>query len=510
MQDPSQAVLSLSDGDEGDYTLRSKHPPAWDDSDDERLLISLAAVPRLRKLRRAENEDVITGKEYSKRLRKQYELLNPVPEWAIQAMEMPSREKRRLSDDGMSDQDASDEDMDEEDDMPTVAPLSKLLQDAGSLIRSSGSMSSKKHKLRPEVIDIQRQKDIPGIQPSAINSLSFHPSYPLLLSSGPSSTLYLHHLSQSPQYPTPNPLLTSLHLRGSNLTTTAFHPADSRIFLSGRRRYFHVWNLDTGQIEKISRVYGHHHEQKTMENFKLSPNGKFLALLGSSRRGGGVVNILDATTLQWATQLRIESRGGIADFAWWRDGTGLCIVGKGGEVTEWDVTEQRVVARWQDEGAVGTTTLALGGHHGFVKGAIGTDRWVAIGSSSGIINIYDRRVWLSENPNTTNTPTDSVSPVPQHPTPTKTLDHLTTPTSHLCFSHDGQILAMASKWKRDAMRLVHLPSCTVYKNWPTSSTPLGRITGVAFAAGKLVEGGDLHSVLAVANEQGKIRLWEIR
>lgn len=46
---------------------------AWQDSDDERLLVSLASVPRLRKLRRTEAEDVISGKDYVRRLRKQYE-----------------------------------------------------------------------------------------------------------------------------------------------------------------------------------------------------------------------------------------------------------------------------------------------------------------------------------------------------------------------------------------------------------------------------------------------------
>lgn len=389
------------------------------------------------------------------------------------------------------------------DDVPSAAPLSKLLQDAESLVRQAGPGAGKKRKIRPEVIDIQRQKDIPGVQPSAITSLSFHPTLPLLLSSGPSSTLYLHHLASSPPAPTPNPLLTSLHIRGSELTTTSFHPTDSRIFLSARRRYFHIWNLQTGRVEKITRVYGQQHEQKSMERFKLSPDGSCMALLGSTKKGGGVINILSATTLQWISQVRIESRGGIAEFAWWRTGGGLCIIGKNGEVTEWSLTDQRVVARWQDEGAVGTTTLALGGRHELIKSPIGNDRWIAIGSSSGIVNIYDRRVWLE------NVSADT-QPIPEQPKPTKTLDHLTTPTSHLAFSHDGQILAMASKWKRDSMRLVHLPSCTVFKNWPTSSTPLGRITGVAFADGGVVEGSDAYAVLAVANEQGKIRIWEIR
>ena len=49
-----------------------RRPAAWEDSDDERLVVSLASVPRLRKLRRTEAEDVISGKDYVRRLRKQY------------------------------------------------------------------------------------------------------------------------------------------------------------------------------------------------------------------------------------------------------------------------------------------------------------------------------------------------------------------------------------------------------------------------------------------------------
>lgn len=484
------------------------------------MLVSLASVPRLRKLRRTEAEDVVNGKEYAKRLRKQFELLHPAPEWTREALQGPARKKRRASEGAESEDAASDEDMDMDEDLPSAAPLSKLLQNAESLVRSSGPGKGKKRKLRPEVIDIQRTKDIAGVQRSAITSLAFHPQLPLLLSSGPSSTLYLHHISPSPPAPTPNPLLTSMHIRGTPLSTTAFHPTDGRIFLSARRRYFHVWNLNTGRVEKISRVYGQQHEQRTMEQFKLSPDGKYMALLGSTKKGGGVINILSAGSLQWTCQVRVESRGGIADFCWWRDSKGLAIAAKNGEVTEWSVIDHQVVARWQDEGAVGTTTIALGGQHEFVKSTFGTDRWIATGSSSGIVNIYDRRQWLAsptQPPSSTNAGAAEQQPIPLQPKPTKTLDHLTTPTSHLTFSPDGQLLAMASKWKRDAMRLVHLPSCTVFKNWPTSSTPLGRITGVAIAGGDIAagEGGesgisDLYALMAVANEQGKIRVWEIR
>lgn len=264
-----------------------------------------------------------------------------------------------------------------------------------------------------------------------------------------------------------------------------------------------------------------------MERFRLSPCGRWIALLGSARKGGGVVNIFDAGTLQWVQQVRVESKGGIADIAWWSDGNGLAIVGKNGEVSEWSVAEQRTVARWQDEGAVGITTLALGGKMNGKEGWLGGDRWVAVGSSSGIVNIYDRRVWMEGAAfSSTSQPTKhsrneaqaNNSGIPPQPIPTRTLTNLTTPISHLAFSPEGQILVLSSRWKRDALRLVHLPSCTVYRNWPTSETPLGRISAVAFgyaggtgmgtAEGKREEQGEL--MLAVANESGRIRLWEVR
>ncbi|KAH0414919.1 WD40 repeat-like protein, partial [Aureobasidium melanogenum] len=127
---------------------------AWQDSDDERMVVSLASVPRLRKLRRTEAEDVISGKEYVRRLRKHYEMLNPVPDWAVEAAQKGPRKKRRLSYDDLDAESDEDMDMDDEegDDDVSAEPLSKLLQ-GGGLVRRT---ENKKRKLRPEVIDIQR------------------------------------------------------------------------------------------------------------------------------------------------------------------------------------------------------------------------------------------------------------------------------------------------------------------------------------------------------------------
>lgn len=307
-------------------------------------------------------------------------------------------------------------------------------------------------------------------QQSSVDSLSFHPRYPLLLSSGPASTLFLHHIS--PQAPAPNPLLTSLHIRRTPIHTSAFAPpAGNRIFASGRRRYFHIWDLETGKVSKVNGTADRKEEQKSMERFKLSPCGRYIGLVGTARKGGGLINVLDAGTAQWIAQVRVDGRGGVADFAWWSDGEGMTVASKNGEISEWDGRLRRVVARWQDEGAVGTTVLSLGGQSG--RKQLGGDRWVAVGSSSGIVNIYDRRPWAaahaewqqqqqqSQSQKTSSAAAaeaekeekDSQAGIPRNPKPVRTLDHLTTPTSHLVFSPDGQLLVMASRWKRDALRL---------------------------------------------------------
>jgi len=211
-----------------------------------------------------------------------------------------------------------------------------------------------------------------------------------------------------------------------------------------------------------------------MEKFKLSPDGRFMALCGS----GGVVNVLDAKTAQWVDSVKVE--GIVADVAWTSTGKTLFVANTGGEIWEWNAVERKVETRWNDEGGVGLTTISLGGAN---------DRWCAVGSQSGVVNIYDMKVKPRSGE--------------EQRRPKRALGNLVTGINVLQFSEDGQLLCVGSKFKPDAMRMVHLPSCTVFKNWPTQTTPVGRITSAAFA-------GSETGLFAFGNEQGKIRLWEIR
>lgn len=497
--DAAGAAAKLASGLE---KMAQGDEPAWHDSDDEKLAVSLASVSRLRKLRVTEADDVVNGAEYSRRLRKEFLRINPLPAWAKTAEGPPTKRRRRSSagSDSSSMASGGDDDGDEE---VEAQPLEAFLRNVSKLGGYGGDAAGqKKKKLRPEVLDIQRTRELPDQHKAAVGSLSFHPEYPVLLSASAASVLYLHHIAPE-AHPTPNPRLTSVQAKQVDIRRAEFLlPRGDKIFFAGRRRYFQHWDLPSGLVQKTSQIQGYQKEHKTMERFKLSPCGRYMAIIGSGRKGGGIITILSTVTMQWIASARITGRHGIADFAWWRTGDGMTILGRDGQVSEYSVESRKFVGTWIDEGSVGAIVLALGGHGG--PSQLGEDRWVAVGSNSGITNIYERAELLEPASKTASREQRDGNSVDlkQRPEPRRVFEQLVTPITLLQFSPDGQLFAFGSQHKQDALKMVHLPSCTIYKNWPTSSTPLGRITALAF--------GRQSDLLAIGNDSGKIRLWQIR
>ncbi|KAF4594734.1 small nucleolar ribonucleoprotein complex subunit [Ophiocordyceps camponoti-floridani] len=469
---------------------RDEDEAAWEDSDDERLTISLASVRQNRQLRVSEADDLISGTEYSLRLRLQYQRLHPPPAWASRRDEL--RRRRRASSRSSSDASTGDDDDDDGsgDDDVSARPLDIFLRDINRLAGREDNVPSKRWMLRPETIGIERLREIPDRHARSVQSLCFHPEYPVLLSASASSVLFLHHVA--PESEPPNPRLTSVRAAGVDIRNAEFLlPRGDAIFFAGRRRFFHHWDLPSGVVRKTDKMLGHQLEHRTMENFRLSPCGRYMAIVASAKKGGGIVNLIGTATMQWIAAARLQSTDGVADFAWWRTGDGLTVLGRDGFVGEYCVESRDFIAVWHDDGCVGATVVALGGRGG--PDSLGCDRWIAVGSGTGITNVYDRNQLIVSGAGAVT--------VRERPTPKRVLEQLVTAVSILTFSPDGQLLAFGSL-KKDSLRLVHLPSCTVYRNWPTQQTPLGRITAVAFNRES--------DLLAVGNDKGKIRLWKIR
>ncbi|BFZ58309.1 U3 snoRNP protein [Savitreella phatthalungensis] len=442
--DVQDADLFMVDDGPGDVDLpeyapvtANTQPAAWHDSDDESLSISLATTPKLRKLRAHDDEDIVDGLDYCRRLRHHFERVHPVPDWALPSQVRGSR--RRASDSDMSDTVEGD-------------PLEMLLRTAQPYTVPTAAIR------RPGKIDIKRLRDANDKAPSAaaIQALQFHPSFPLLLTGGFDRTIRLYHIDGKVNQPA-----TSLYLHRVSLETVLFHPDGHRVFAGGRRKFFHVWDLASGHVQRISRLYGHEEEYTSMERFVLSPDGKYMALAGNR----GWIGILATGTGQYLDGFKVDSP--VADLKWHRDSDCISVIDSSADVYEWSMRGRTVQDRWRDVGGLDPTSLAL------------SPNATAIGSRSGVVNVYSG---MSRQPD-------------------RELQQLTTSIHAMEFSPDAQILAVSSRAKKDSLRLIHMPSCTVFKNWPTQNTPLGRIGALAWSP--------TSSMLAIGNDAGRVTLWSV-
>jgi U3 small nucleolar RNA-associated protein 18 len=295
----------------------------------------------------------------------------------------------------------------------------------------------------------------------APRTLHFHPSHPLLLIGYQDHTLRIYSIDGKH-----NPIATSLKLTRLRIQSALFHPTKNLVYTTGlRRRGIFVWDLNTGAVRKIAKTFNEEAMASgEWSNLRISPNGTVLGVLGAT----GWLCLLSAESGQYIGGCKID--GVIADYTFTNDGTKSIIISVGGEVWEFDTMSLVVTNRWRDEGGVSLTKVALTPDNNFL----------AIGSLSGIVTIYDMSM-------------GSHSPV-------KTLYNLTTPITSLAFSPDGQMLVMASAGKRDQLRVVHIPGLKVFPNWPTSKTPLGVVECMAL--------GD-NRYLAVGRTKG-VALWKVR
>lgn len=90
-----------------------------------------------------------------------------MPQWANPSANKHVKKKRRRSsaaDDSSGEETSSADEMDMDDEPLRAQPLAKLLRDVEGLMKSANT-THKRRKLRPEVLDIQRMKDISGTQP---------------------------------------------------------------------------------------------------------------------------------------------------------------------------------------------------------------------------------------------------------------------------------------------------------------------------------------------------------
>ncbi|KAJ3131330.1 U3 snoRNP protein [Physocladia obscura] len=443
------AIIGESDdesnnGEESDHErLRNKNNQGkkekaefslWEDSHDGGFEVDIISGPqRLRRLRETEEESSLSAVEYEARLRRQFVQLHPTPAWA-------------------KNPDA------------TLAEANWEHSSTAAVLRSASSLIDRsiRKNLPSDELAMFRVKDANQTSPSAavVQSCKFHPSAPVLLTAGWDRTLRLFHVDGKF-----NPKIQSVFFKDMPIHSADFTSDGKHVVVAGRRKFFYVYDVEAGQVEKISAIRGR--EEKSFERCIASPCGKFLAFTG---RDGHII-LVARHSKQWIANLKMNGSVRAIDFS--KDGRWLYSIGGDGEVYQWDLNTRQCVHRFFDEGALKVNAIAVSPDNSFI----------ATGSSAGIVNVYSASTAFESS----------------RPTPSRVFMNLTTSISHLAFHPTSQALLFASRTKKDSMRIAHCPSLKVYPNWPTMNTPLGYVNSVDWSPG----GG----YLAIGNDKGKVLLY---
>lgn len=480
----------------------------WHDADDARVQVPLAGpaaraldgsvrgTKKLRKLRAAPDEQVVDGTEYQRRLRKQYERMHPRPAWACASARTESGTWN--------------------------APLLRDL-----LGRESGLLcQAPRHRARltSERLEVERLRDANEAQgktsePAAIEQVQFHPSARahVMLTASRDRRVRLFQVNG-----TNNPLLETLHVPDLPIKTAQFHPSGTSVLIAGPRPYLYAYDIRSGKTLRsspwrgagrvVSSATGTEADagaERDLSFVRFEPGAASRMVAVGGRRGQ--VHLLDwgaaGSGMQAGGQRIGELRmnAPLAGMAWAQgaDAHRLLTLSTEGRVHVWDMRQRTCPVTAYDPGLFGAHGLETAPASAAVPPC-----W-AVGSHSGVVSVYGGGVAgeTDATPSTLlsdvlNTPADAHVAEDRRITARRAIGNLTTAITTMQFSHDAQLLAIASRNKKDALRVVHVPTLRTYSNWPTAGTPLGHVTTLAFSAES--------QYMAMGNSRGRVLLYSLR
>ncbi|GKU86434.1 hypothetical protein SLEP1_g960 [Rubroshorea leprosula] len=431
-----------------DGEVKSQKKAVWVDEEEEKLSVNIAKVNRLRKLRKEEDDSVISGSEYVSRLRAQHAKLNPGTDWARRDSQL------RTYDDESSDEESG----------VTVARGYENIEAVDDILRTDEDLVVKSSaKLLPGLLEFSKLVDANIEDPSngPINSVQFHRNAQLLLTAGLDRRVRFFQIDGKR-----NTKIQSIFLDDCPVRKASFLPDGSQVIIAGRRKFFYSFDLVKATVDKIGPLVGR--EERSLEEFEVSPDSSLIAFVGNE----GYILLVSSKTKELIGTLKMN--GTARSLAFSHDGKELLSSGGDGQIYQWDLRTRTCIHKGVDEGCINGTALCTSPN----------GRMFAAGSDSGIVNIYRRDEFLGGKRK-----------------PIKTIENLTTKVDFMKFNNDAQILAICSTMKKNSLKLVHVPSLTVFSNWPPPNTSLHYPRCLDFSPG----GG----FMAVGSAAGKVLLYKL-
>ncbi|KAL5731830.1 hypothetical protein ACHQM5_004523 [Ranunculus cassubicifolius] len=325
-----------------------------------------------------------------------------------------------------------------------------------------------KSKLLPPILDYSRVEDVdPKEDPfeGPINSVQFHRNGQTLLAAGFDNKLRFFQIDGNRNTEIK---MTNTYFKNFPIRKAAFVPDGSQVIISARRKFFYTYDMAKDKKYQIGPLVGR--DEKSLEMFEISPDSKTIAFLGNE---GHILLVSVKTKELIGTPLKMN--GSVRSVAFADDGRQLVSSGGDGHIYHWDLRRMRCFHKEVDEGCITGSSL----------GTSPNGSLLAAGSTSGIVNVYNQSEFLGGKRK-----------------PLKTIENLTTKVDFVKFNHDAQILAICSSMQKNSLKLVHVPSFSVFSNWPQNNGTLHNPRCLDFSPA----GG----FMAVGNAAGKIFLYRLR
>ncbi|XP_076467976.1 U3 small nucleolar RNA-associated protein 18 homolog [Babylonia areolata] len=299
--------------------------------------------------------------------------------------------------------------------------------DLEDLAASTGTHLVASSSLAPSYLQLKRCPDGNSDSPNTgkLSSVRFHRSAQILMTASTDRSVRLFQVDGKN-----NKSLQNIFLDNFPVMSAEFNPCQDEIVMGSKHRSFYVYDMMAGKVVFVPKIKGL--EEKNMSRLQVTPDGKLIVFLGQN----GNIHLLSAKSKEWIHTLHMN--GGVSDVTFSSDGSTMFATGDDGRIYVYDLTTRQCVHNFFDDGCVHGTSISL------CKG------YLACGSNTGVVNVYDREACLTSS----------------SPRPLKAVMNLTTSCTAALFSPSAEILALASNLTEKAVKLVHVPSFSVFANFP--------------------------------------------
>lgn len=314
--------------------------------------------------------------------------------------------------------------------------------DQEDLFQTAGDMTVRSKKLSKGLIQIKKcnAMNINHKFKGIVNSVQFHRELQIGLASS-NQSIKLFNIDGKD-----NEILESIEVKDFEIDRVRFAGDDKSLIIGSRKRAGHFYVYDMVERKTMNCPFVRGREKFALDRFAVSPDAKLIACRGINGR----LHVLSGHSKEHLFELKMNEN--LVNLTFGPESDTIYSSGSEGRVYVWDLKTRACRSKFIDQGCKEGTSLIVSPN----------GQLLACGSDSGVVNVYR----TSDVHNQTS------------PTPMKSLMNLTTEVTSLKFSSSSEMLVMSSSFKDNAIKCVHVPSMTVFSNFPTPGQNLKRVTEV--------------------------------